>query len=94
MTEKQISESAMDKLKRWTWPGNIRELHNALERAILTSSSRIISQKDIHISGESKKEDFRCWPGMTVDEVERILILKTLDFSNQNRSQAAYNVRY
>jgi formate hydrogenlyase transcriptional activator len=36
-----IPEKVMDALKRWTWPGNIRELQNVIERAVLLSGSSL-----------------------------------------------------
>lgn len=44
-----ISPDAMKKIMSYNWPGNIRELENAIERAVNLSSSRIITENDIFI---------------------------------------------
>lgn len=45
--QKDISEEAMEKLYEYSWPGNIRELHNCLERAVTTSREDKISVKNV-----------------------------------------------
>ena len=45
--EKQISTSAMQVLMKYSWPGNIRELENLMERAVVISDSDIIGRTDI-----------------------------------------------
>ena len=44
-----ISQSALDYLMRYSWPGNIRELHNVLEKAIILGKSRVINVADLDI---------------------------------------------
>ncbi|MEA4922695.1 MAG: sigma-54 dependent transcriptional regulator [Eubacteriaceae bacterium] len=41
---KSISDDAMDRLKRYSWPGNIRELENIIERAVVITPEDIISE--------------------------------------------------
>lgn len=47
---KKIASEAMKKLKEYDWPGNIRELHQCLERAILFSSGDTVFAEDIEFS--------------------------------------------
>ncbi len=90
VTQKTLGPQAFQKLKKWTWPGNVRELQNVLERAVLTSEYSNIGEADIHIPEVEETNILRgLAPGMTVSEVERMLILKTLDFTDQNRTHAA-----
>ncbi len=44
-----ISPGALEKLRRYTWPGNIRELRNVLERAIIMSDKKRIRSRDVKI---------------------------------------------
>jgi transcriptional regulator with PAS, ATPase and Fis domain len=44
-----LSQKAKQILLQYTWPGNIRELSNVIERAVLLATSKIISEKDIQI---------------------------------------------
>jgi DNA-binding NtrC family response regulator len=45
----EISPNALDHLMRYGWPGNIRELHNVLEKAIILGKSRTINVADLDI---------------------------------------------
>lgn len=100
-TVRAISEEGMTKLLRWNWPGNVRELENVIERSVLLSQSELIGPSEILINGfdESVLDDetsleqpmlqLSIAPGMTLGEAERQLILKTLEYTRQNRTQAA-----
>ena len=88
-----ISETAMDKLLAWRWPGNVRELENSIERATLVARGPRIEADDLAIAGYDEMlaappaDGLRA--GMTIEEAERRLIMKTLDHTKQNRTQAA-----
>lgn len=95
-----LTASALDKLLRWSWPGNIRELENTMSRSVLLAKSDEISSDEIWLGGSSKDsivepsdenlaQDLRFSPGETLSAVEKKIILKTLQFTNQNRSEAA-----
>ena len=87
---KQLSIKAKEKLSIWSWPGNIRELRNTIERSILLCKKREISENDILIKNFSLEEEEKSLsPGMTLYKAEKILILQTLEHTRQNRSQAA-----
>lgn len=89
--EKCLHKNAVMKLLSWRWPGNIRELQNVIERAVLMSSEKIITENDLLIEGlENDQLDRTLSPGMTVSEAERLLIIKTLEFTGDNRTQAAH----
>lgn len=87
---KRLDTESLKKLLEWTWPGNIRELENVIERAVLVSRSQVIEPNDIHISGfESREKTFDFTPGITLAQAEKQLILKTLEHTNYNRTKAA-----
>ncbi|MFQ5584896.1 MAG: sigma 54-interacting transcriptional regulator, partial [Calditrichia bacterium] len=44
---KGLSQKALEKLQQYEWPGNIRELENIIERAVVITDSNLISEKDI-----------------------------------------------
>jgi formate hydrogenlyase transcriptional activator len=76
----KISKRAMEALCRHTWPGNIRELQNLMERAVLLSPgpSLQVPLKDI-----SSVVDLSCASdGSALEQVERELILRALRESN------------
>ncbi len=90
-SEKRLSAEAVQKLKSWKWPGNVRELENVIERSILMSAQPEISADDIEIAGFKPQptQGGDLVPGMTIEEAERRLIMKTLEYTSQNRTKAA-----
>jgi len=93
VNHKSVSGFDQDAIKRllsWGWPGNVRELENVIERAVLLSKGSSITDAElesIHLMDENRPKSLQ--PGMTVSEVEKLLILRTLEFTSQNRTQAA-----
>lgn len=85
-----LSQEAIVKLKQWNWPGNVRELENVIERSVLLASSTELTGEMILINGfQPSQPEWDLTPGVTISEVERRLIMKTLDHTGQNRTQAA-----
>jgi two-component system response regulator FlrC len=85
----ELSAEALAKMKGWTWPGNIRELENVLERAVILSGNGSIQAAHIVIENQETKEDSASLSGMTLSQVEQKLILQTLRLTEQNRTRAA-----
>jgi two-component system response regulator FlrC len=87
---KGISADALQRLQRYRWPGNVRELENVIERAVLLCGAEMITVENLdQVNIEDKKFVSDLMPGMTVSEAEKSLILKTLEYTRQNRTQAA-----
>lgn len=87
---KALAEEALLKMKQWNWPGNVRELENVIERSVLMSTSASLGADDILIQGfEPKAPEWDLPAGITISEAERRLIMKTLEHTAQNRTQAA-----
>jgi formate hydrogenlyase transcriptional activator len=74
---KQISAPAMDALLRYTWPGNIRELQNLIERAVIMSLGHVL-QVTVAESEEGIEPSSKSRSHQTLEEVERAQILATL----------------
>jgi transcriptional regulator with PAS, ATPase and Fis domain len=92
LPEKALTEAAMDRLKAYRWPGNVRELQNVIERSVLLAADTQVSAEQILLPEEettARPVEHSFNPGMTVGEAERLLIMKTLDFTGQNRTRAA-----
>jgi DNA-binding NtrC family response regulator len=89
----QISDAAMAQLANNDWKGNIRELENTIERAVLISTgSKLMPEHFILDSIDSEMHSQTAVPmkaGMTVREMERQLITRTLEKVNDNRTRAA-----
>jgi two-component system response regulator FlrC len=89
--QKKLSDEAMLKLKNWRWPGNIRELQNVIERSVLLSPTEVLLPVDLQIENyQEVARHHELQAGMTVQEAERLLIMKTLEHTAQNRTQAAH----
>ncbi|CUT02607.1 sigma-54-dependent transcriptional regulator [Candidatus Kryptobacter tengchongensis] len=94
-----IDEKALEILKSYPWPGNIRELRNTIERVILIENDTKIKPEHLKhlqvpkVDFESNDEsDFvlKIPPnGITMDKVLRELIIQTLKMTNGNQVQAA-----
>jgi transcriptional regulator with PAS, ATPase and Fis domain len=84
-----LGADALKALSEHTWPGNIRELENAIERAVVLTRSGPVNSRlfSFHKSVGQSSDGLR--PGMTVAEAEKELILRTLEFCGQNRTRAA-----
>ncbi len=87
----KISDAAMTRLNKHNWPGNIRELQHALERAVILSNSPVLQPEDFNFNASSNKEADQQLnlEQFNLEEVEKILIRKVLKKYNGNITQAA-----
>lgn len=92
---KGFTPQAMDRLLRYDWPGNVRELMNAIERGVVLSRNDYIDEEELpFILGDKvdikKSTLIDTTPGdLPLEEVEKASILKTLESSGGNKSEAA-----
>lgn len=89
----KFSDRAMSLMKKYDWPGNIRELQNSIERSLILRKGNIIEPDDINLP-KAKSSNVVEIPdippeGVSLEEIEKRLILKALEKSGGNRSQAA-----
>jgi DNA-binding NtrC family response regulator len=94
-----LEPNAVKSLKRHTWPGNIRELENAIERAILMCEGQYISDEDLNLfsaGGGSAAADapislnLRLPPnGIDLDDLEKQAVLEALRVNNWVQKDAA-----
>lgn len=104
VSKKKISEAAKEKIKSSKWRGNIRELENAMHRAVLISIEDEIEAEAIHtsdvpasavekpapsINAESTPAPKAAAGGATLADMERNMILDTLENCLGNRTHAA-----
>lgn len=92
-----IEDGAMRKLLAWQWPGNVRELENVMERAIIMMTGETITERQLPerllaaspplATGASLAAGGDGVP--TLDEVERAVILRTLERFGNNKTETA-----
>lgn len=100
---KILAEATKEKLYNYNWPGNVRELANIIERAVVMGQGEEIKPESIYLgtssekqaqssisSGESKKKKEVHLPiGITLKELEKKLIIETLEAQKNNRTKTA-----
>ncbi|MGB9612047.1 MAG: sigma 54-interacting transcriptional regulator, partial [Bryobacteraceae bacterium] len=93
-----VSPDALEWLRQQGWPGNVRQLRNALERAVILAGVGPLGRQHFESSALSSSRldtapvaanEVRLPIGTTVDEAERALIEATLRYTNNNRTRAA-----
>ena len=87
-----ISPAAYHLLIRNRWAGNVRELENAIERAVLVSKTGEIQPIDLPESIREEgtpPQEFTIPPHRTLAEIEKMAILQTLQRTNWNKQEAA-----
>jgi DNA-binding NtrC family response regulator len=90
-----VSQAAYQRLFGHTWPGNVRELQNVIERAVLLAKGNRIEPVDLPFDNGSLPEGSPAgtgWdvpPNMTLEDIERLVIEKTLQRTGGNKQAAA-----
>ena len=86
----------MEYLKNADWPGNVRELRNVIETAVILATTDTIGIKDLSPELQDSKPVFMPISdetvgrvGMTMEEIEKDAIRKTLDETDGNKTKAA-----
>ena len=88
---KNIDNHARAALYKYSWPGNIRQLKNCMESAVVMCSSDTITLNDLPptIKSESSANSMQIPFGVTLDEAEKIIIQQTLAQNQGNKSKTA-----
>lgn len=84
-----IEPKAFEKLERHTWRGNVRELKNVIERAVLLSQGKILKQEDIFLEHLQETPLPQEHGNGSLKDAERELILCTLEKEGWNRTRAS-----
>jgi DNA-binding NtrC family response regulator len=100
----RIAPEALDRLRMYRWPGNVRELLHAVQRFSVLNSGGVVQLEDLPEkirSGNNQLEELMAEPSaepgagsdegrwLTLDEIERRYVLKVLQYTGGNKSQAA-----
>lgn len=91
----EIEQEVIPLLKEYDWPGNIRELENVIERAIVLSTANKITAENLpgHLISQSIDTDGRNQKmpleDLSLEDIEKHAIINALEKSNGNKSRAA-----
>lgn len=86
----KLSDGAFTRMTKYHWPGNIRELQHAIERAVIMSGSTILQPEDLNLTQtQDRDENNIMLDQYHLEEVEKILIRKVLTKYNGNITMAA-----
>jgi DNA-binding NtrC family response regulator len=96
-----MTPDVLEQLERYSWPGNIRELRNALERAVILAGEGTISLDHLPSNfntsaalmakhdSDGDPTQVRLRVGTTISEAEKVLIQRTLVHTKNNKTRAA-----
>ncbi len=88
----EVSPSAFRSLKLYSWPGNIRELRNVIERLVVTVRGKVIQPVHLPLEVQASREEARTMVvtlGTALEEIEREVIQRTLAEVTNHREKAA-----
>ena len=80
-----ITSGALNKLENYSWPGNVRQLHNVINRAIILSTNGTITKEHISLDNEQNDHD----SNRTLKELEKKILLKRLEEFSGNKTLTA-----
>jgi len=85
-----ITRDAMERLTAFPWPGNVRQLQNVIEQAVLFAGRETLTVRDIFADNHHLTlPSLQLEPGLTLAEVERRYLIHTLQQVRGNRTEAA-----
>ena len=84
---KAFAPDAIEALTRYAWPGNIREMENAIERAVLLTHDEVVTSRHLP-RGEAAAVSVTC-PSTSLQENEKSHLLRVLEQSRWNKKRAA-----
>ncbi|MEQ9300619.1 MAG: sigma-54 dependent transcriptional regulator [Cyclobacteriaceae bacterium] len=86
---RSLSNALIKRMQKYTWPGNIRELQHAMERAVIMSRNQVLDIDDFFNDSQRDKESHLNMEAFNIEEMERILIRKAIQKYNGNITKAA-----
>jgi DNA-binding NtrC family response regulator len=92
-----VSDEFLNAVQKHSWPGNIRELENVIERAIAFSDGTVLTAEHMRLSSsfeertaaDATDKSATSLAGRTMDEIEKMALLQTLNYVHGNKARAA-----
>ena len=88
-----VTREAMQRLQAHTWPGNIRELRNSVERAMLLAEGEVLDRDDFALGGAAStvltEQVSLPAAGLNLEELERSLVVQALERTGWNQTKAS-----
>jgi len=87
-TQLKFTTSTIDKIRKYAWPGNIRELKHTIEKTVILCNSVSLKPGDLHLSGQTGAITPEHKP-RTMDAIEKQAIIDALEYNKGNLSATA-----
>jgi Nif-specific regulatory protein len=89
-----FTPAALQKMQEYSWPGNVRELRNVVERAVALGGGPTLDAGDIWLSSldantQATAPSEEGYQPVSIESIEKVHILRTLQFTEWNKSQSA-----
>ena len=89
MPLKRLQPTTLKRLEKHHWPGNIRELQHAVERAVILSETTVLQPQDFFLSHSDSHTEEISASNLNLEDTEKMLIRKVIDKHGGNISRAA-----
>lgn len=86
---KAVTGEAIDKLMKYRWHGNVRELQHMIERVVIMNDSDTLSANDFNLSSEGTQSETIPFNNYQLEEAEKLLIIKAISKHDGNLTRAA-----
>lgn len=87
--QKKLADEALEQLRHYHFPGNVRELHHIIERGVLLARGEVIEVEDLLLSRQQKRRENEEQSLSTLEEMEKAHIKRILQEANWNKTKAA-----
>ena len=89
LAPRRFSSALIDRLTSWSWPGNVRALRHAVERAVILSDDEMLDLGDFPLSDAATPPPVQAAETARLDEIEKAAIIRALEKHGNNVSRAA-----
>jgi two-component system response regulator HydG len=86
---RRLSSATLKRLEKYHWPGNVREIQHAIERAIIMSDSHVLQPTDFFFPTQEAKSDSMSFDDYNLEEIEKLVIHRAISKHGGNITHAA-----